>query len=646
MKRFLLSVVFATSLVFTSCQFDDSAIWGKINDHEKRIVALEELCKQMNTNISSLQSIVEALQKNDYVTNVAPMRKDGEIIGYTITFAHSDTITIYHGENGKDGANGKDGYTPQIGVMKDTDGIYYWTVDGDWLLDGKGNKIQANGINGTNGTNGSNGQDGSNGTNGVDGITPRLKIENDYWYVSYDNGATWTELGKATGEDGSNGEDGDSIFSSVTQDDEYVYFNLTDGTMITLPKHNSDIIQFEDLAVKAVCCKNWDTNEDGELSYNEAESVISIDEAFSSNTSVIAFNEFKYFTSVSDIPNNAFKGCTNLWKITLPSSVSTIGEYAFSSCKSLANIELPQDVVTIGAYAFAYCEMLKSIIIPEGVIDIGYGAFRDCIGLLKVDISDNVINIGSSAFYGCTSLETTTLGQNVTTIGASAFSKCRGKLIIRCNIPNSTDQSRFIEGNFSEIVIENTVLQIGDYAFNDASSITKVTMGESVKTIGKYAFAGCTKLKELAIGNNVYTIGERAFYNCNAITELSIPSSVKTISTYAFYACNGITKLIIPDNVSTIGSYSFASCSKLSQLTIGIGVTSIGAYAFSSNSKLEKVYCKPLNPPTLSSGYTGDTAFSNNATSRKFYVPTESLDKYTTANKWKSYTGYIIGYEF
>ena len=283
MKRFLLSVVLATSLAFTSCQFDDSDIWDKfgemeesIRDHEQRISALEELCKQMNTNIEALQTLVSALEKRDYVTNVSEVRSNGEVIGYTISFAYSNTITIYHGKDGKDGINGKDGYTPQIGVMKDTDGIYYWTLDGEWLLDGKGNKIQANGMNGSNGTN------GSNGIDGVDGITPQLKIENDYWFISYDNGVTWQQLGKATGEDGTDGndgidgEDGDSIFSSVTQDDEYVYFNLSDGTMITLPKHDKENIQFEDLQVKALCCKYWDTNTDGELSYKEAATVTSL----------------------------------------------------------------------------------------------------------------------------------------------------------------------------------------------------------------------------------------------------------------------------------------------------------------------------------------------------------------------------------
>ena len=429
MKRFISFIAIALAIVVSSCsKFDDTDIWNKLNDHEKRIVALEELCKQMNTNISSLQSIVNALQKNDYITNVSPVRKDGEIVGYTITFAHSDTITIYHGTNGKDGANGKDGYTPQIGVMKDTDGIYYWTVDGEWLLDGKGNKIQANGINGTNGTNGSNGQDGSNGTNGVDGITPRLKIENDYWYVSYDNGATWTELGKATGEDEA---DGDTIFSSITQDDEYVYFNLADGTMITLPKHDKENIQFEDLQVKAICCANWDTNNDGELSYAEAAAVTDIGTIFKGNTNIIAFTELKYFTGITEIPSKAFYDCSSLWKIIIPANIVTIADNAFYNCDLLTNVTIPDSVTSIGKYAFQNCTSLTSVTIGNSVTKIGFAAFRDCTSLTSVVIPDSVTSIGDEAFWYCTSLTSVTIGNSVTSIG-KAFYVCDSLKEVYC----------------------------------------------------------------------------------------------------------------------------------------------------------------------------------------------------------------------
>ena len=116
MKRILFLAL--TVLLAAGC-YDDAALWDQIRDHEERIVSLEKLCNQMNTNISSLQTIVAALQDKDYVTNVAPIAENGKEIGYTITFSKSGSITIYHGndgENGKDGVDGKDGSTPVIGV--------------------------------------------------------------------------------------------------------------------------------------------------------------------------------------------------------------------------------------------------------------------------------------------------------------------------------------------------------------------------------------------------------------------------------------------------------------------------------------------------------------------------------------------------
>ena len=265
MKKLFTYLLVAITMIIAGCSesFDDSKIWDKLDDHESRIAKLEELCKQMNTNISSLQTIVKALQNNDYVIGVTPITKDGETIGYTITFAKSQPITIYHGEDGKDGQNGtdgkdgvdgEDGSTPIIGVKQDSDNTYYWTLNGEWLLDANGNKIKAQGTDGkdgqdgADGENGKDGQDGTNGEDGADGkdgITPQLKIENDYWYISYDNGASWTQLGKATGEDGADGadgtngvdgKDGDSFFQSVdTSNSEYVVFTLADGTQIQLP---------------------------------------------------------------------------------------------------------------------------------------------------------------------------------------------------------------------------------------------------------------------------------------------------------------------------------------------------------------------------------------------------------------------------
>lgn len=275
-----LLLLLASSLLGCTQPYDDTEVRKDIENLKDRVTALEKLCKEMNANIDAMAAIIEALETHDYITGVTPITKDGETVGYTITFAKGEPITIYNGEDGKDGVDGEDGYAPVIGVVQDSDGVYYWTLDGEWLLDDAGNKIKAVGIDGedgadgkdgadgedgkdgqdgTNGSDGTDGENGADGKDGVDGITPQLKIENDYWYISYDNGATWTQLGKATGEDGANGsdgadgKDGDSFFQSVTQDEQYVYFTLADGTQITLPKGALLSISFDasDLVVMA-----------------------------------------------------------------------------------------------------------------------------------------------------------------------------------------------------------------------------------------------------------------------------------------------------------------------------------------------------------------------------------------------------------
>ena len=279
MKKIHLLLLSITLCLFAACHDD---IWDAIDGLDSRVTKLEELCKEMNTNITSLQTIVDVLQSNDFITSIVEIKKDGKVVGYTITFGKHDPITIYHGQNGKDGqsgqdgqngADGKDGITPVIGVAQDTDGVYYWTLNGEWLLDDNGNKLPVSGKDGQNGTNGSNGQDGTDGKDGQDGedgkdgtdgqdgkdgVTPQLKIEEGYWFISYDNGATWTQLGKATGEDGKDGvdgadgkdgqngadgkdgQDGDSMFQSVTQDENYVYFTLADGTVIKIAKASEE----------------------------------------------------------------------------------------------------------------------------------------------------------------------------------------------------------------------------------------------------------------------------------------------------------------------------------------------------------------------------------------------------------------------
>ena len=98
------------------------------------------------------------------------------------------------------------------------------------MIDGAGNKIRVTGKDGKDGEDGKDGQTGAAGESGADAVTPMLKIEDGWWYVSYNSGVDWQKLDKATG------ADGDSFFTNVGYDDKYVYFTLADGTVITIAK--------------------------------------------------------------------------------------------------------------------------------------------------------------------------------------------------------------------------------------------------------------------------------------------------------------------------------------------------------------------------------------------------------------------------
>ena len=476
--------------------------------------ALQRLCNETNTNLSALQTIVTALQNNDYITSVDPLTENGKVVGYTIKFAKSNPIVIY---NGKDGADGVDGNTPVIGVKKDTDDIYYWTLDGEFIVV-DGQKIKAQGT------------DGNNGTDGSDGVTPKLEIREGYWWISYDNGTNWTQLGKATGEDG---KDADSI--KITQDENNVYFELADGTVITISKTGQsvdpNIIQFADENVKKLCVGMWDTNGDLELSYDEAATVTSLGTTFTGNSEIQIFNELKHFTGLT-VLDDAFSGCSNLWKVTIPVNVESMtfnnfkgcvslktitfekgsklkaftgghdNNYkilgAFLDCKSLTTIEIPASVESLGTafkgsslrtITFEKGSKLKSITGGYQNKDNYSGALSDCKALTFIEIPASVETIEIAAFKGCSSLEMIT----------------------------------FEKGSKLESI--SGVRDLG--AFDGAINLTTVDMSEctQVKRIDEYTFYGNSNLRLFKIGTEIPpTCKDYTFYNINPYSVLKVPS--------------------------------------------------------------------------------------------------------------------------
>ncbi len=146
----------------------------------------------------------------------------------------------------------------------------------------------------------------------------------------------------------------------------------------------------------------------------------------------------------------------------------------------------------------------------------------------------------------------------------------------------------------------------------------------------------------LVFDDTITSIGERAFYyNCSSLASITIPDSVTSIGSQAFYYCSSLTNVTIVNGVTSIGNSAFLGCSSLASITIPDSVTSIGSQAFLGCSSLAEVYCKPTTPPA-----GGDRMFNYNASERKIYVPTESVNAYTRASYWRDYSLYIVGYDF
>lgn len=160
-----------------------------------------------------------------------------------------------------------------------------------------------------------------------------------------------------------------------------------------------------DSNVKKICLQNWDTNNDGKLTYSEAAAVTDLGTAFTGLTNLRNFQEFYYFTGITALSDDAFNGCTNLAGIRLPKALKSIGARSFKNCEKLTQIVLPTGLVTIGEEAFCGCKTLENLILPTNIKDIKNGTFRGCTAFTSVELPISVSAIGNEAFAGCTSLK-------------------------------------------------------------------------------------------------------------------------------------------------------------------------------------------------------------------------------------------------
>ncbi len=175
-------------------------------------------------------------------------------------------------------------------------------------------------------------------------------------------------------------------------------------------------------------------------------------------------------------------------------------------------------------------------------------------------------------------------------------------------------------------------------AFQDAEYLESFT-GADIQVFGASAFANCKNLDPISL-NNVRSIGASAFAKNLKITSVDIPDELTedNFSTNAFSGCENIASVKIGNGVTKYSTYSFNNLPKLERVELGNAITELCGNSFNDLTSLQKFIMHTATVPTRPNMQYVTGPFVNVPETAVLYVPDESVQMYSVALYWKSFT--------
>ena len=339
--------------------------------------------------------------------------------------------------------------------------------------------------------------------------------------------------------------------------------------------------------------------------------------AFANCSGLVGVSMSDFVTSIGE---SAFKSDSALTNFRAPTSLQTLGQTAFSGCTSLSKVKNldTTSITEIPNECFAGCSKLEEIVLPANISKIRVGAFAGS-GLKTINLEDTKLEeLGDSAFNSCSALTQVTVPSTLKTMGQAVF-KFSGITEVKNFAGTSVskiESTAFYSSKLIQIEFPESLVSIDNSAFASCSELTRVggLQNTKVTQIEDSAFSGCSKLKNVIFPQTLLTLGGSAYSGCSALTSVTFNSNLKTIGANAFEGCSSLSQLTGFENtvVSSIGANAFKGCSSLVDVSLPNTIQTVGENAFANCSGLATInFINDSNLSTLSvaaNSFTGTTS--------------------------------------